>query len=44
VNVNSRVPCGQGKAGLSIFIYVFPAKCAGYQDFGLITPDILKRH
>jgi hypothetical protein len=27
MNVNVRVPCGQGKTGESIFIYVFPAKC-----------------
>jgi hypothetical protein len=27
VNVNSRVPCGQGKTRLVIFIYVIPAKC-----------------
>jgi hypothetical protein len=27
VNVNSHVPCGQGKTRLVIFIYVIPAKC-----------------
>jgi hypothetical protein len=27
VNVNVRVPCGQGKTGEGIFIYVIPAKC-----------------
>jgi hypothetical protein len=27
VNVNSRVPCGQGKAEDLIFISVIPAKC-----------------
>jgi hypothetical protein len=27
VNVNSHVPCGQGKAEGFIFIYVIPAKC-----------------